>query len=108
MPTTLLDTEKPTKKTRKPCEETESSTFRSNPFTIKEAENQKITEDPINTIEGIVLHVTDSKLDLFPDKPEESTDANLKEDCTNVKEHRKVYLNNNWQVKDSIGSPAFQ
>ena len=26
----------------------------------------------------------------------------------NIKENRKVYLNNNWQVKDSIGSPAFQ
>ena len=47
-------------------------------------------------------------MDLFPDKPEEYTDANLKQDCANVKEQRKVYLNNNWQVEDSIWSPAFQ
>ena len=108
MSTASLDTKKPTKKTRKSCEETKSSTNRSNPSTMKEAENQKTTEDPINIIEGIVLHVMESELDLFPDKPEESIDINSKEDCINVKEQRRVYLNNNWQVKDSIGSPAFQ
>ena len=75
---------------------------------MKVDEIQKIGEDPISTMEGVILHVTDSELNLFPEKLEESTDANSKEDCTNVKENRKVYLNNNWQVKDSIESPAFQ
>ena len=104
MPTTFPDIENPAKKTHKPCEDPESSTCNIN----KEDKNQKTGEDPIPTIEGIILHITDSELDFFPEKPEESTDANLKEDCTNVKEHRKVYLDNNWQVKDSIGNPYFQ
>ena len=108
MPTTFPDTENPAKKTCKLCEDPESTTCRSNPITSKEDKNQKIGEDPISTMEGIVLHVTDSELDLFPEKPEEPTDANSKEDCTTVTENRKMYLNNNWQVKDSIRSPAFQ
>ena len=70
---------------------------------------RKLEKILISTIEGIILHVTDSELNLFPEKPDESKDANSKEDCTNVKENRKVDLNNNWQVKDSIrSSPAFQ
>ena len=59
-------------------------------------------------MEGLILHITDSELNLFPEKLGESKDANSKEVCTNVKENRKVYLNNNWQVKDSMGSPPFQ
>ena len=51
---------------------------------------------------------TDSELNLFQEKLVESKDANSIEDCANVKEYRKVYLNNNWQVKDSIERPAFQ
>ena len=108
MPTTFLDTENPAKKNHKPCEDPESTTTRSNLSNMKVDEIQKIGEDPISTMEGVILHVTDSELNLFPEKLEESTDANSKEDCTNVKENRKVYLNNNWQVKDSIESPAFQ
>ena len=108
MPTTFLDTENPAKKTHKPCEDPESTTTRSNLSNMKVDEIQKIGEDPISTMEGVILHVTDSELNLFPEKLEEFPDANSKEDCTNVKENRKVYLNNNWQVKDSIESPAFQ
>ena len=105
IPATFPDTEKTVKKTRKPCKDPELPGCSSNQNTT---EDQKIGEDPISTIEGIVLHITDSELNLFPEKPDESKDANLKEDCTNVMENRRVYLNNNWQVKDSIGSPAFQ
>ena len=108
IPTIFSDTENPVKKTRKTCEDPESTTCRSNPISSKEDENQKIGEDPISTMEGIILHITDGELDLLPEKSEESTDVNLKEDCTNVKENRKVYLNNNWRLKDSIRSPAFQ
>ena len=105
MPTTFPDTENVAKKTCKPCEDPESSRCS---FNLNTNEDQKTGEDPISTLEGIVLHITGSELNLFPEKPDESKDANLKEDCTIVKENRKVYLNNNWQVKDSIGSPAFQ
>ena len=108
LPTTFPDTEKSAKKTCKPCEDPESTTNRSNPITTKDDKNQKIGEDPNSTMEGIILHVMDSELNLFPEQLEEHTDANPKEDCTNVMENRKVYLNNNWQVKDSIRSPAFQ
>ena len=108
MPTTFPDTENPVKKTRNPCEKPESSRYRSNLNTNEEDGNQKSGEDPISTLEGIILHITDSELNLFPEKPDESKDAKLKEDCTIVKENRKVYLNNNWQVKDSIRNPAFQ
>ena len=105
IPATSQDTEKTVKKTHKPYEDPELPGFSSNQ-NIKE--DQKTGEDPISTVEGIILHVTDSELNLFQEKLDESKDANSKEDCTNVKENRKVYLNNNWQVKDSIGNPAFQ
>ena len=88
MPTTFPDTENAAKKTLKPCEEPESSRCRSN---LNTNGDQKTGEDPISTLEGIILHVTDSELNL--------SQRNLKEDCTIVKENRKVYLNNNWQVK---------
>ena len=64
-------------------------------------------QEPSTNIKGVILHITDSKLNLFPDIPEAPKDARKIEDCTNEQEKR-VYLNNNWQVKDSIGSPAFQ
>ena len=54
------------------------------------------------------MHVTESELNLFPDIPEAPKDARKIEDCNIEQEQRRVYLNNNWQVKDSIGSPAFQ
>ena len=44
----------------------------------------------------------------IPDIKEDPKEDPIKEDCINIMENRKVYLNNNWQVKDSIGSPAFQ
>ena len=51
---------------------------------------------------------TESELNLFPDIPESPKDDRKIEDCNNEQEKRRVYLNNNWQVKDSIGSPAFE
>ena len=104
MPPTSSDTEKPTKKIRKPAKEPELIGCIS---TLQEEKIKKTTEDPSSTIDGIILHVMDSELNLFPEKTEDPTDSKLKEDCTHSQDKRNVYLNNNWQVKDSIGSPAF-
>ena len=102
MPATFQDTEKTVKKTRKPIELPGCSTKQDT------KEDQKSGEDLIPTLEGVILHVTDSESNLFPDIKEDPKEKSIKEDCTNIMEDRKVYLNNNWQVKDSIGSPAFQ
>ena len=102
MPATFQDTEKMVKKTHKP---TELPACRSQKDM---KEDQKSGEDLIPTLEGVILHVSDSELNLFPDIQEDPKEEPNKEDCTNIMENRKVYLNNNWQVKDSIRSPAFQ
>ena len=102
MPATFQDTEKMVKKTRKPTELPGCSSQQD----IKE--DQKSGEDLNPTLEGVILHISDSELNLFPDIQENPKEEPMKEDCTNIMENRKVYLNNNWQVKDSIGSPAFQ
>ena len=102
------NTELPKEKTQKPCEDPELTACSNN---TEEDKTQNIIEnptDPTSTMEGVILHITDSELNLFPENTEDSTNAKIKEDCTNVKDKRRVYLNNNWQVKDSIGSPAFQ
>ena len=104
MPTTLSDTEKPSKKICKPAKEPELIGCKCTPKEDKMNENQ---EDLTSTIEGVILPVTDSELNLFPEKTEDPTDSNLKEEYINSQEKRNVYLNNNWQVKDSIGSLAF-
>ena len=102
MPATFQDTEKTAKKTRKLIELPRTSTKQD----IKE--DHKSGEDLIPTLEGVILHVTDSELNQFPDTEEDPKEEPIKEDCNIIKENRRVYLNNNWQVKDSIGSPAFQ
>ena len=104
MPATSPDTEKTAKKTRKPHKDPELHGCSSN---RNSKEDQKSGEDLIPTLEGVILHISDSDLNLFPDIQEDPQEAQIKEDCTNIMENRKVYLNNNWQVKDSIGSPAF-
>ena len=104
MPATFLDTEKTVKKTHKPDKDPELPGCSSNQ-NIKE--DQKSGEDLIPTL-GVILHISDSEMNLFPDIQEDPKEDQVKEDCTNIMENRKVYLNNNWQVKDSIGSPAFQ
>ena len=102
MPATFKDTEKTVKKTRKHIELPGCSTKQDT------KEDHKSGEDLIPTLEGVIIHITDSELNLFPDIQEDHKQEPSKEDCTIIKENRKVYLNNNWQVKDSIRSPAFQ
>ena len=102
IPATFQDTEKTVKKTHKPIELPACSTKRDT------KEEQKSGEDLNPTLEGVILHISDSELNLFLDIQEDPKEEAIKEDCTNIMENRKVYLNNNWQVKDSIRSPAFQ
>ena len=104
-------TEMPKEKTRKPCDDLQSTA--SNNYKDREdtLNIQNIPENPPDStpnMEGVILHITDSELNLFPDITEDPKDARKIEDCTNEQDKRIVYLNNNWQVKDSIGSPAFQ
>ena len=47
----------------------------------------------------------DSDLELFPVSP---TIDKIQEDCTEIKETRRVYLNNDLQVKDTVGTTAFE
>ena len=101
-------TEEPEKKTQKPCEEQQSSSTRSTNTTTKETHNEDTTEIPTSEDGGIILHITDSNLELFPASPVNTENANKKEDCDNVTETRRVYLDNNWQVKDIVGHPAFK
>ena len=108
MPASFQDTEKMAKKTQKPNELPECITKQDAKEDHNLEEDHKSGEDLIPTLEGVIIHVTDSELNLFPDIQEDPKEEPIKEDCTNIKENRKVYLNNNWQVKDSIGSPAFQ
>ena len=100
------DTEKMVKKTRNLNELPGCITKQDTTEDHNSEEDHKSGEDPIPTLEGVILHVRDRN--LFPDIQEDPKEEPIKEDCTNIKENRKVYLNNNWQVKDSIGSPAFQ
>ena len=113
--TTLPDPRRKTRKRSATCLDTENTIEKTQDPKLPRCipnqvttENQKTVEDLNAPIEGIVLHVSDSDLKLFPEKSDESKEVNLKEDCTKIMENRRVYLNNNWQVKDSIGSPAFQ
>ena len=102
IPATFQDTEKMVKKTRKPIELPGCSSQQD----IKE--DQKSGENLNPTLEGVILHISDSELHLFPDIQEDPKEEQIKEDSTNIMENRKVYLNNNWQVKDSIGSLPFK
>ena len=108
MPT---DTEMPKEKTCKPCEDPKLTACSNYKEEEKTQNIQNIPEnptDPTSTVEEVILHVTDSELNLFQDITEDPTNAKIIEDCTTEQDKRRVYLNNNWQVKDSIGSPAFQ
>ena len=64
-------------------------------ITLQESIFRTTVED-----EGVTLHVTDSDLQLFP--VEECSNI---EDCT---ERRIVKLSNEWIVKDTVGTPAFE
>ena len=62
-------TEEPVKKTRKTCEEEQSSPPRSTKTTTNEAHIKDISEIPASEDEGIILHIMDSDLELM--KPQE-------------------------------------
>ena len=100
-------TEEPLEKMRKLPQEPEPTGCQNNLQDNKLTDNQENQEDPDPTTEGVILHITESELNLFPEANEEPTDSKLKEDWTTSPERRTVYLNNNWQVKDCIESPAF-
>ena len=104
-------TEMPKEKTQKPCEEpklTVCSNYKEEEVTQNIQNISENPADPTPIMEGVILHITDSELNLFPDITEDPKDVRKIEDCTNEQDKRRVYLNNNWQVKDSIGSPAFK
>ena len=96
MPATFQDTEKTVKKTHKPSKDTALPGCSSYQDIT---EDKKSGEDLIPTLEGVILHISESELNLFPDIQEDPKEEPIK-DCTNIMENRKVYLNNNWQVKD--------
>ena len=113
----LLKRKRPThtdiqqEKTRKLCEEPQLTASSIHQSTTDTQNMQNILENPQESttdMEGVILHVTESELNLFPDIPESPKDDRKIEDCNNEQEKRRVYLNNNWQVKDSIGNPAFE
>ena len=92
------DTEMPKKKTRKPCEDPKPNACSNYKEEEKTQNIQNIAEnptDPISTMEGVILHVTDSELNLFLDITEDPTNAKIIEDYTNEQDKRRVYLNNN-------------
>ena len=108
MPT---DTEMPKEKIQKPREYPKLTACSNYKEEDKTQNIQNIPEnptDPTSTMEGVILHITDSELNLFPEIREDPTNAKIIEDCTIEQDNRRVYLNNNWQVKDSVRSPAFQ
>ena len=98
-------TQEPEKKIWKLCEESQSSTSRSTNNTTKEDTTKKIIENPIQEVEGVILHLMGSDLELFPVSP---TVDKIQEDCTEITEARRVYLNNDLQVKDTVGTTVFE
>ena len=101
-------TEEPVKKTWKPCEEQQSSLTRSTNTTTKEAHIKDTIEITASENEGIILHIMDSDLELFPASQDTTENSNKIEKCNTITETRRVYLNNNWQVKSTVGNPAFE
>ena len=52
---------------------------------------------------GIILHITDSEEKLFPEAQSEEACKSM-DNCSEV---RRVYRNNDWQIKDTIGTTDF-
>ena len=50
----------------------------------------------------------DSDLELFQASQDTTENSNKIEKCNTITETRRVYLNNNWQVKSTVGNPAFE
>ena len=70
--------------------------------TLSKASNtiQDLEEDQV------ILHITDQENQEFPDELNELINLIITID-NEVDETRRIYLNNNWQVTDSIGNPDF-
>ena len=101
-------TEEPVKKIQKPGEEQQSSSTRSTKTTTNEAHIEDTIKIPASEDEGIILHVMDSNLELFTASQDTIENTKKIENCYNVTGKRRVLLNNNWQVEDTVGSPAFE
>ena len=87
------DTEMPKEKTHKPCEDPKPTACSNYKEEEKTQNIQNIPEnptDPTSTVEGVILHITDSELNLFPDITEDPTNAKIIEDCTNKQDKRRV------------------
>ena len=50
----------------------------------------------------------DSELNLFPASPATNNIMQNKEDCQEIRETRRVFLNNDWKVKDPVRTTAFE
>ena len=64
-------------------------------------ESKKITQDSeVSLTENneVILHITESEDKLFPE--------GNKEEC-NIVETRRVYINNEWKITDTIGTSDF-
>ena len=85
-PTVSEHTEEPNKKIRKTCGEKQSSTSRSTNTTTKEAHIKDTTEIPTADVEGVILHIMDSDLELLPASPAHTNNSNIQEDCTEIQE----------------------
>ena len=64
--------------------------------------------EPEILMEGIILHVTESDLQLFPDGENSKKLVNVEKNEEDCKETRTVTLANEWIVKDTIGHPALK
>ena len=53
---------------------------------------------------GIIQHITESDKKLFPETPSNEAYKTAKYDSS---ETRRVYINNDWKIKDSTGSTDF-
>ena len=69
---------------------------------------EKEKEDTATSfIDGIILHVTDSELNIFPEQNEDQNSNQIQDNCNMNSEIRRMYLNNAWKVKDSVGNTDF-
>ena len=75
------------------------------------ANEQNVTLEKEDTatsfIDGIILHVTDSELNIFPEQNEDQNSNQIQDNCNMNSEIRRMYLNNAWKVKDSVGNTDF-
>ena len=102
---TTQNTEEPDMKICKTTEESQSSTTTS---ISNEETTDNIHQISTTEVEEVILHIMDSELELFLASPATSNNVQIQEDCKEIRETRRVFLNNNWQVKDTIGTTEFE